>query len=62
VTPSASSEWIVEGDPTTDQKDRLEDWLAQLKIICRIYGVLLHTEDGETRLIDLESGTSSAWA
>lgn len=46
----------IEGSPTTDQKDRLEDWLSQIKIVCRTYGILLDTDDGETRLIDLETG------
>lgn len=47
----------LEGEPTDEQKHRLEDWLSELKIICRRYRILLDTEDTDTRLIDLERQT-----
>lgn len=45
----------IEGAPCDEQKMRLEDWLTQLTIICRAYGILLDTEDGETRIVDLHT-------
>ncbi len=44
----------LEGRPSDEQKHRLEDWLTELKIICRRYRILLDTDSGETALIDLE--------
>lgn len=43
----------LEGSPSDDQKQRLEDWLVELKLVCRSYGLLLDTEEGETHIIDL---------
>lgn len=48
----------LEPAPTDEQKSRLEDWLTELKIICARYRLVLDTEDGETRLIDIERGTT----
>jgi hypothetical protein len=48
----------LEGQPTDDQKHRLEDWLAELKIICRRHRILLDTDQGEARLVDLVRGTT----
>lgn len=44
----------LEGVPTDDQKHRLEDWLAELKIICRRHRILLDTDGPDSRLIDLD--------
>lgn len=49
-------EFGVEGNPDSDQKNRLEDFLSELKIVCRTYGILLDTEDGDTRLVDMTTG------
>lgn len=48
----------LESRPTDDQKHRLEDWLSELKAICRKYGLILDTEDGELRIIDVRRGTT----
>lgn len=51
----------LEGHPTDAQKSRLEDWLTELKIICARYRLILDTDDeegGETRVIDVERGTT----
>lgn len=48
----------LEGLPSDTQKRRLEDWLTELKIICRRYRILLEAEDGEVRLIDLDRRTT----
>ena len=47
----------LEGRPTDGQKERLEDWLSELKLICHKYGFLLDTQDGDTRVIDLDRQT-----
>ncbi len=49
----------LETDPSDAQKLRLQDWLTELKIICARYRVVLDTDDdGETRVIDIERGTT----
>lgn len=48
----------LEGEPCDEQKSRLEDWLTELKIICRRYQLMLDTDDGETRILDLTRGTT----
>lgn len=47
----------LEGAPTDEQKERLDNWLSELKIICRQYGLLLDTDDGDTRIVDLYAHT-----
>ncbi len=48
---------VLEGEPDDGQTERLENWLTELKMICRQYGILLNTDDGETVIIDLYSAT-----
>jgi hypothetical protein len=48
----------LETAPTDEQKHRLTDWLDELKIICARYRLVLDTEDTETRLIDIDRGTT----
>lgn len=48
----------LESAPTDDQKHRLQDWLTELNIICRRYRLVLDTDDGETRLIDIDTATT----
>lgn len=47
----------LEGAPSDAQKRRLEDYLAELKIICRQYRFLLDTDDADVRIIDLDRNT-----
>jgi hypothetical protein len=48
----------LEGQPSDEQKRRLEDWLTELKIISRKYRILLDTEQVEEGcLIDLDART-----
>lgn len=44
----------LESEPTDEQKHRLEDWLTELKIICRRHRILLDTEDDWVHLIDMD--------
>jgi hypothetical protein len=46
----------LEGTPTDDQKERLEDWLQEMKLICRKYSLALTSEDEEVVVLDLASG------
>ncbi len=46
-----------ENAPASDQKERLEDFLAELKILCRKYALLVETTQGETQIVDLVSET-----
>lgn len=46
----------LEKVPTDDQKERLEDWLQELKLICAKYQMLPDTDSGEVRIIDLKTG------
>jgi hypothetical protein len=47
-----------EGAPSDDQKNRLENWLTELFIIARSYGLILDVDDdGELRLVDLHTNT-----
>jgi len=34
----------------------LENWLVELYILCRSYGLLIEVENGEFRVVDLERG------
>lgn len=47
----------LEGHPSDDQKERLEDWLSELMLICRRYGLVLDTDDADTRVVDVWSNT-----
>lgn len=48
----------LEGAPTDEQKHRLEDWLTELKIICRKYRILLDTADDWVHLVDMDRDTT----
>jgi hypothetical protein len=48
----------LEGNPSDDQKRRLEDWLTELKIICRRYRILLNTDEDWVHLVDMDRDTT----
>lgn len=48
----------LEGKPTDEQKQRLEDWLTELKIICRRYRILLDTDDDWVHIVDMDAATT----
>lgn len=50
--------FALEGNPSDEQKSRLEDWLVELKFICRNYQLLLDTDEGDVRIVDLLSNTT----
>lgn len=47
----------LEGHPSDDQKERLEDFLTELMCITRKYGILLMDGEETVELLDLQSGT-----
>jgi hypothetical protein len=48
----------LEDQPSSEQKQRLEDWLSELRLICRKYGMLIDVDDScETRIVDLRTDT-----
>lgn len=46
----------LEGAPDDDQRRRLEDFLTELKLISRRYGILLHDVEESTRIVDISTG------
>jgi hypothetical protein len=48
----------LEGRPTDEQKLRLENWLTELKIICRRYRILLDTDDDWVHIVDMDARTT----
>lgn len=51
-----SEELTVEGVPTDDQKDRLEDFLAELRFITGKYQILLVDSDDSVQIRDVTTG------
>lgn len=46
----------LERHPTEAQKTRLGAWLDDLLLISRKHGIYVITDDGEVRIIDIETG------
>lgn len=53
---SSVPELTLEGAPTDPQKERLEDFLTELMLLSRRYGILLRDEHETTEFLDLASG------
>lgn len=47
----------LEGAPTDDQKERLEDFLSELMLLSRKYKILLSDEHETTQLLDVRTMT-----
>jgi hypothetical protein len=47
----------MEGHPSDEQKNRLEDWLTELMLISRKYRIVATCESGDIRLIDVNTDT-----
>ncbi len=50
-------DYTVEGAPDDDQKERLEDFLFELMLVCKRHGVHLIDADAAVELIDSGRGT-----
>lgn len=53
---SAGRDLEVEGRPTDGQKERLRDFLTELKLLTRRYKILLIDQDESVQLLDLSVG------
>lgn len=53
---TSRSELSLEGRPTDEQKDRLENFLSELMLITRKYGMLLVDDHETLQLHDLRNG------
>lgn len=53
---TAGRDLEVEGRPTDEQKERLQDFLTELKLLTRRYKILLVDQDESVQLLDLRGG------